>query len=93
MAQDEIAFGHEERVVRMGPFCLPIEFPQCVQGTAGRSHDAVDLLFLGADVHVPLDDIDDIAIRENRISITPIHYDLTNYAFLEELRSHWPENF
>jgi 5'-nucleotidase len=38
-------------------------------------------------------DIDDIAIRENRISITPIHYDLTNYTFLEELRSRWPENF
>ncbi len=37
--------------------------------------------------------IDDIAIRENKISITPIHYDLTNHAFLETLRSHWPKTF
>ncbi len=39
------------------------------------------------------EDIDDIAIRENRISITPIHYDLTNYGFLEQLRSSWPKKF
>jgi 5'-nucleotidase len=38
-------------------------------------------------------DIDDIAVRENRISITPIHYDLTNHKFLAKLRSSWPENF
>lgn len=38
-------------------------------------------------------DIDDIAIREDRISITPIHYDLTNYAFLEDLRKNWPTEF
>ncbi|HEY3873876.1 MAG TPA: 5'/3'-nucleotidase SurE [Candidatus Kapabacteria bacterium] len=35
-------------------------------------------------------DIDDIAIREGKISVTPIHYDLTNYSFLAELRSTWP---
>ena len=38
-------------------------------------------------------DIDDIAIREGKISITPIHYDLTNYQFLETLRSRWPNSF
>ncbi|MBC7187699.1 MAG: 5'/3'-nucleotidase SurE, partial [Calditrichaeota bacterium] len=30
--------------------------------------------------------IDDGAILQNKISITPIHYDLTNYAFIEELK-------
>ncbi len=39
------------------------------------------------------EDIDDIAIRENRISISPIHYDLTNYIFLEEMRRNWKVNF
>ena len=38
-------------------------------------------------------DIDDIAVRENRISITPIHYDLTNHEFLAKLLSSWPEKF
>jgi len=38
-------------------------------------------------------DIDDIAIREGKISVTPIHYDLTNYEFLEQLRSNWPTTF
>ena len=38
-------------------------------------------------------DIDDIAIREDKISITPIHYDLTNHEFLQHLRSHWPDKF
>lgn len=32
-------------------------------------------------------DADDIAILNNKISITPIHYDLTNYESLSELRS------
>ncbi len=30
--------------------------------------------------------IDDGAILHNKISVTPIHYDLTNYAFIEELK-------
>jgi len=38
-------------------------------------------------------DIDDIAIRERKISITPIHYDLTNYEFLETLRAKWPKDY
>jgi 5'-nucleotidase len=39
------------------------------------------------------EDIDDIAIRDGKISITPIHYDLTNYDFLKTLRSSWPDSF
>lgn len=39
------------------------------------------------------DDIDDIAIRERKISITPIHYDLTNHEFLKTLRKEWPKEF
>ena len=38
-------------------------------------------------------DIDDIAIRENCISISPLHYDLTNYDFLETMRGSWPATF
>ena len=38
-------------------------------------------------------DIDDIAIRENRISISPLHYDLTNYFFLDEMRKNWKDAF
>lgn len=30
-------------------------------------------------------DVDDLAILNNNVSITPIHYDLTNYSFLKEL--------
>ncbi len=32
------------------------------------------------------ENVDDRAIIQNHISITPIHYDLTHYAFLEELK-------
>jgi 5'-nucleotidase len=39
------------------------------------------------------EDIDDIAIRDGKISITPIHYDLTNHDFLKTLRSSWPDSF
>ena len=31
--------------------------------------------------------VDDFAILKNCVSITPIHYDLTNYSYLEELQS------
>lgn len=37
-------------------------------------------------------DIDDVAIRENKISITPIHYDLTDYDFLDEMSDIWPNS-
>ena len=33
------------------------------------------------------DDVDDLVVMEKKVSITPIHYDLTNYDFLEELKS------
>lgn len=36
-------------------------------------------------------DIDDIAIREDRISITPLHYDLTHYDFLRQMQASWPD--
>ncbi len=34
------------------------------------------------------DDIDDVVVGKNRVSVTPIHYDLTHYDFLKEL-SKW----
>ncbi len=34
------------------------------------------------------EDVDDVAVMQDKVSITPIHYDLTNFAFLEEL-SKW----
>lgn len=32
-------------------------------------------------------DVDDTAILNKKVSITPLHYDLTNYPFLDELKS------
>ncbi len=32
-------------------------------------------------------DLDDRAVQENYVSITPLHYDLTNYTFLETLKT------
>lgn len=32
------------------------------------------------------EEVDDRAILNNKVSITPIHYDLTNYKYLDELR-------
>ncbi len=32
------------------------------------------------------DDIDDPVVMQNKVSVTPIHYDLTDYSFLEELQ-------
>ncbi|MFQ5649668.1 MAG: 5'/3'-nucleotidase SurE [bacterium] len=32
-------------------------------------------------------EVDDFAIRNNRVSITPLHYDLTNYPYLDELKT------
>jgi 5'-nucleotidase len=36
------------------------------------------------------DDWDDLVLRQNKISITPLHYDLTHHHFVEELRR-WME--
>ena len=33
------------------------------------------------------ENVDDVAIRENLISITPVKYDLTNYEFIPELQN------
>ncbi len=33
------------------------------------------------------DDVDDRAILNNKVAITPLQYDLTNYSFLDELKS------
>jgi len=35
-------------------------------------------------------DIDDVAIRERKISITPLHYDLTDHDFLRRMSERWP---
>lgn len=35
-------------------------------------------------------DIDDVAIRENKISVTPLQYDLTDHDFLAEMSRRWP---
>ena len=37
----------------------------------------------------PDESVDDWAIRQNYISITPIHFDLTHYGFLDQLKR-WP---
>jgi 5'-nucleotidase len=37
-------------------------------------------------------DVDDRAILDGKVSITPVHYDLTNYEFLDELRN-WDLRF
>ncbi len=36
------------------------------------------------------EDWDDLVLRENKIAVTPLHYDLTHHHFLEELRR-WVE--
>ncbi len=33
------------------------------------------------------DDVDQVAVLKNKVSITPIHYDLTDYQMLEKMRS------
>jgi 5'-nucleotidase len=33
------------------------------------------------------DDIDDVVITKRKVSVTPIHFDLTDHKFLEELRN------
>lgn len=33
------------------------------------------------------DDIDDIVVMHNKVSITPIHYDLTDHSFVKELKT------
>lgn len=35
------------------------------------------------------EDADDVALNNDKITITPLHYDLTNHDFLEQMREHW----
>ncbi len=35
------------------------------------------------------DDVDQIALKSGYISVTPIHFDLTHYQFLEKMRKDW----
>jgi 5'-nucleotidase len=37
------------------------------------------------------DDIDDVAVARGKIAITPIHIDMTNYQFLQDLKN-WELN-
>lgn len=47
----------------------------------------------GEKVEIEADeDVDDRAILNNKISITPVHYDLTYYPLIDELKK-WPINF
>ncbi len=36
---------------------------------------------------------DDIAIEHNKITVSPLHYDLTNHEFLSKIREGWKTNF
>jgi 5'-nucleotidase len=38
-------------------------------------------------------DCDDYALHQKMISVTPLHYDLTNHAFLEAMRNGWRIDF
>lgn len=37
------------------------------------------------------DDWDDLVLRDRKISITPLHYDLTHHHFIDELKKWWEE--
>lgn len=39
------------------------------------------------------EDVDDIALHSDKISISPLHYDLTDHEFLSKMRSDWKNNF
>ena len=39
------------------------------------------------------EEVDDIALRNNKISVSPLHYDLTDYEFLNKMKSEWRTNF
>ncbi len=39
------------------------------------------------------DGTDDSALRNKHISVTPLHYDLTNHAFLDAIANEWPTDF
>ncbi|MBX7246171.1 MAG: 5'/3'-nucleotidase SurE [Candidatus Sumerlaeaceae bacterium] len=37
------------------------------------------------------DDWDDLVLKENKVSITPLHYDMTHHHFLGELKKWWAD--
>jgi len=38
-------------------------------------------------------DVDQVALKSGYISITPIHFDLTHYRFLEKMQNEWDGKF
>jgi len=51
-------------------------------------HNRVYYWLTGKKVKLEQDgDVDDRAVLDKKVSITPLHYDLTNYKYLEELKS------
>ncbi len=72
------------KITRQGKAVFAEEFDRREDPT-GRTY----YWLTGKKVHLERegDDTDDQAILKNKISITPIHYDMTNYTFLEELRT------
>jgi len=71
-------------ITRQGKAVFAEEFDRRVDPT-GRTY----YWLTGKKVHLERegDDTDDQAILQNKISITPIHYDMTNYTFLDKLRT------
>jgi len=71
-------------ITRQGKAVFAEKFDRRVDPT-GRTY----YWLTGKKVHLEREgnDTDDQVILQNKISITPIHYDMTNYAFLEELRT------
>ncbi len=71
-------------ITRQGKAVFAEEFDRRVDPTGHTYY-----WLTGKKVHLERegDDTDDQAILQNKISITPIHYDMTNYAFLEELQT------
>jgi len=54
-----------------------------------------DYYWLAGDMQI-LDhdeDVDQIALKSGYVSITPIHFDLTHYKFLEKMQEEWNEKF
>jgi broad specificity polyphosphatase/5'/3'-nucleotidase SurE len=39
------------------------------------------------------EDVDQIALKSGFVSVTPIHFDLTHYQYLEMMRIEWDGKF
>ena len=54
-----------------------------------------DYYWLAGKMHVfdHEEDVDQIALKSGYISVTPIHFDLTHYQFLEKMRKEWNGKF